>query len=74
MMLKEGNGKQGHTCSNKDCKSTVLQITLTGSLKKWMGHNDQHALFPLEVKLKLRRVAQDTLFVFADQALGPWFH
>jgi glycosyltransferase involved in cell wall biosynthesis len=37
-----------------------------------LGYLDQYLLFPLEVKFKLRECATDTLFVFADQALGPW--
>jgi glycosyltransferase involved in cell wall biosynthesis len=41
-------------------------------IQKWMGYIDQYIIFPLEVKLKLRKSSRDSLFVFADQALGPW--
>ncbi|TAK94143.1 MAG: glycosyltransferase family 1 protein [Aquabacterium sp.] len=43
------------------------------SLAKWAGYIDQYILFPIEVKLRLlpRRQA-NTLYVFCDQALGPW--
>lgn len=39
---------------------------------KWAGYIDQYLLFPREVKQKLKQQAPDTLYVFCDQALGPW--
>ena len=33
---------------------------------------DQYIVFPIEVKLKLLNCSKETLFVFADNALGPW--
>ncbi|KGM40974.1 glycosyl transferase group 1 [Aquabacterium sp. NJ1] len=41
-------------------------------LAKWAGYIDQYVLFPLEVRLRLLAQGKDTLFVFCDQALGPW--
>lgn len=41
-------------------------------IKKWLGYIDQYLVFPLKVKLRLRHCSKDTIFVFADQALGPW--
>ena len=41
-------------------------------LAKWAGYADQYLLFPLWVKLQLYRQPADTLYVFCDQALGPW--
>src|SRR3990167_6764547 len=41
-------------------------------LAKWAGYVDQYLLFPLQVKARLLRHRQGTLFVFCDQALGPW--
>lgn len=43
-----------------------------GAIGKWLGYVDQYILFPRWVKKGLRRVPMDTLFVFCDQALGPW--
>jgi glycosyltransferase involved in cell wall biosynthesis len=40
--------------------------------RKWLGYLDQYLVFPLRVKRALRNLPDDTLFVFADQALGPW--
>jgi glycosyltransferase involved in cell wall biosynthesis len=43
-----------------------------GRFSKWAGYVDQYILFPIWVRKVLRRVSADTLFVFCDQALGPW--
>jgi len=43
-----------------------------GSLAKWAGYADQYLLFPLRVRKALKTTSADTLFVFCDQALGPW--
>jgi glycosyltransferase involved in cell wall biosynthesis len=42
------------------------------SLAKWAGYIDQYLLFPIEIKLRLAKQPLDTLYVFCDQALGPW--
>jgi glycosyltransferase involved in cell wall biosynthesis len=39
---------------------------------KWAGYIDQYILFPFWVRKRLGAVPADTLFVFCDQALGPW--
>jgi glycosyltransferase involved in cell wall biosynthesis len=39
---------------------------------KWAGYIDQYLIFPLEVRKSLASAPADTMFVFADQALGPW--
>jgi len=41
-------------------------------LPKWGLYLDQYLLFPREVRKSLREVSSDALFVFCDQALGPW--
>jgi glycosyltransferase involved in cell wall biosynthesis len=43
-----------------------------GPAAKWAGYADQYLLFPLQVRRQLKRVSDDTLFVFCDQAMGPW--
>lgn len=42
------------------------------SAAKWASYIDQYLIFPMQVRWRLRRQASDTLFVFCDQALGPW--
>jgi glycosyltransferase involved in cell wall biosynthesis len=39
---------------------------------KWAGYIDQYLIFPLQVRKSLASAPPDTMFVFADQALGPW--
>ena len=39
---------------------------------KWAGYLDQYVMFPMWVRRQLKQVPPDTLFVFCDQALGPW--
>lgn len=41
-------------------------------LAKWAGYVDQYLIFPLVAKSRLLRRSDDTLYVFCDQALGPW--
>jgi glycosyltransferase involved in cell wall biosynthesis len=41
-------------------------------LGKWAGYLDQYLLFPLSVRKRVKREPADTLFVFCDQAMGPW--
>jgi glycosyltransferase involved in cell wall biosynthesis len=43
-----------------------------GRFSKWAGYVDQYVLFPIWVRKALKRTSPDTLFVFCDQALGPW--
>jgi glycosyltransferase involved in cell wall biosynthesis len=39
---------------------------------KWGGYIDQYVIFPRRVRKDLAAEPADTIFVFADQALGPW--
>jgi glycosyltransferase involved in cell wall biosynthesis len=39
---------------------------------KYLSYIDQYVIFPFEVKMKLIFQNKETLYVFADQALGPW--
>jgi glycosyltransferase involved in cell wall biosynthesis len=39
---------------------------------KWAGYVDQYLIFPWQVRARLLRQPKDTLYVFCDQALGPW--
>jgi glycosyltransferase involved in cell wall biosynthesis len=40
--------------------------------RKWLEYIDQYLLFPIWVRKQLSGVLADTLFVFCDQAMGPW--
>jgi glycosyltransferase involved in cell wall biosynthesis len=50
----------------------VIKWVPQGRFSKWGGYADQYLLFPIWVRKALRRTSADTLFVFCDQALGPW--
>jgi len=39
---------------------------------KWIGYLDQYLLFPWVLRWHVWRDPADTLYVFCDQALGPW--
>jgi glycosyltransferase involved in cell wall biosynthesis len=41
-------------------------------LEKWFGYLDQFLVFPIKVKYRLLSCSKETLFVFSDNALGPW--
>ena len=41
-------------------------------LAKWAGYVDQYLIFPMVAKSRVLRRSNDTLYVFCDQALGPW--
>ncbi|MGZ9735368.1 glycosyltransferase [Flavobacterium sp. GNP002] len=71
-MLAEGMKQRGHHVQLWTPKSRFYNLPLKGAFKKWLGYVDQYIVFPLEVKFKLKHCGTDTLFVFADQALGPW--
>jgi glycosyltransferase involved in cell wall biosynthesis len=71
-MLLHGMRFRGHQVEVWSPKARFLNLSFGNILKKWFSYIDQYLIFPLEVKLKLSNVAKDTLFVFADQALGPW--
>jgi glycosyltransferase involved in cell wall biosynthesis len=70
-MLQNGMQERGHKVVVWTPKARFYKLPLI-KFKKWLGYIDQYIIFPIEVKLKLRKCSKDTLFVFADQALGPW--
>lgn len=71
-MLQNGMIERGHEIEVWSPKARFFRIPSSDSLKKWLGYIDQYLIFPIEVKFKLINSSKDTLFVFADQALGPW--
>jgi len=71
-MLGDGMLKRGHQINFWSPKARFNKLPVPDSLKKWMGYIDQYIVFPLEARMRMRRCAWDTLFVFTDHALGPW--
>lgn len=70
--LLQGMVSRGHRVEVWAPTSQVSRLAEAPFLKKWLGYVDQFVLFPNEVRNRLRACSVDTLFVFTDQALGPW--
>ena len=71
-MLKSAFEERGHTVTVWSPEAKVQRLFAAGKYAKWAGYIDQYLLFPLRVRKALRAISADTLFVFCDQALGPW--
>lgn len=71
-MLASGMQNRGHEVAVWTPRRIFYNLPFPKALKKWLGYIDQFLIFPLEVKLRLLARSSNTLFVFADQALGPW--
>ncbi len=63
---------RGHDVEIWSPVAFFYRLPVAQHLKKWPGYIDQFLIFPQQVRTRLRRVKSDILFVFADQALGPW--
>lgn len=64
--------QRGHTVEVRRPEARVRQWVPPGRLSKWAGYVDQYLLFPRQLRAAMRRDPSDTLYVFCDQALGPW--
>ncbi len=71
-MIIEGMLKQGHTVESWTARPYFYKLPVPQRFKKWLGYVDQFIVFPLQVKERLKKLSTETLFVFSDQALGPW--
>lgn len=73
-LLADGMRSRNHIVELYTPAAFFYRIPLPGNFKKWLGYIDSLLIFPLKVKIKLRNYPSNTLFVFSDQALGPWVH
>lgn len=72
-MIMVGMKQKGHKVVSWSPRELFFKLAFkTPMLEKWLGYLDQYVFFPIEVKLKLLSCSKDTLFVFSDNALGPW--
>ncbi|MCC5838583.1 MAG: glycosyltransferase family 4 protein [Opitutales bacterium] len=71
-MIRAGMTERAHSVEVWSPRARFFRSDAPRPLRKWLGYLDQFLLFPLEVRRRLRTIPPDTLFVFADQALGPW--
>lgn len=71
-MLANGMKKRGHKVEIWKPRRFFYKLPIPQIFKKWSGYLDQFLLFPIYIKWKLVNCPRNTLFVFADHALGPW--
>ncbi|MBC7489108.1 MAG: glycosyltransferase family 4 protein [Glaciimonas sp.] len=71
-MIASGVQLRGHTVVSWVPQAMFNLLPFGRRFKKWLGYVDQFIIFPLLVKWRLRKMPLDTVFVFSDQALGPW--
>ena len=71
-MLEEAYLLRGHEVKVWSPQPVAYQLVPSGRFSKWAGYVDQYILFPLWVRRQLKKQPSDTLYVFCDQALGPW--
>ncbi|GAB1858086.1 hypothetical protein MHTCC0001_29230 [Flavobacteriaceae bacterium MHTCC 0001] len=71
-MLVNGMENRGHQVAVWSPKPVLVKLSGNNTLKKWLGYIDQYIFFPIQVKRNIRKVDDNTLFVFCDNALGPW--
>lgn len=70
--LANGMKNLGHEVELWAPQPKIYNLPVPGAFKKWMGYVDQYLLFPAWVRKRSQQLDKDALFVFADQALGPW--
>ncbi|RXG12884.1 glycosyltransferase involved in cell wall biosynthesis [Leeuwenhoekiella aestuarii] len=71
-MLAEGMKERGHEVSVWSPRPKAFKLAPTSGLKKYFGYIDQFYFFPKSVRKRLKALDDEVLFVFSDQALGPW--
>ena len=65
--------------TNRNCEVEIwtpsdclYRLPAPSGIKKWLGYLDQYVIFPFKIRRKSVVCGGDVLFVFSDQALGPW--
>lgn len=71
-LLFQGMKHRGHTVQIFSAEAVFFNLPFPVNSKKWLGYIDQYIIFPLKLMIKTRKMPKETLFVFSDQALGPW--
>jgi glycosyltransferase involved in cell wall biosynthesis len=63
---------RGHEVTVLSPAACFHRLAARTRFAKWAGYIDQYLMFPAGIRRLLTRMPGDTLFVFCDQALGPW--
>jgi len=72
MMLQSAFAARGHSVTLWKPQPRLFKWFAGTQFAKWAGYVDQYVIFPWSVRRGLRGCTAQTLFVFCDQALGPW--
>lgn len=70
-MLVVGMKERGHSVDVWQPQPKYHDLPLK-KMKKWLGYLDNYYEFPKQVRERLKNYPKNTLFVFTDNALGPW--
>ena len=71
-LISDGMKSRGHSVNVWTAQPWAYNLPVPTKLKKWLGYIDQFIIFPILLRSRLRKISLDTVFVIADQALGPW--
>jgi len=71
-MLINGMKKRGHHVEVLSPKPFFFGLLRKSRWNKWLGYIDQYIIFPRQVNKLLDNKSKNKLYVFSDQALGPW--
>jgi glycosyltransferase involved in cell wall biosynthesis len=71
-MLANGMKARGHGVEILKPKPFFFRIPAHKGFTKWLTYLDQYLVFPVQTWMQLKKISSDTLFVFTDNALGPW--
>ena len=71
-MLQLSYEARGHHVQILSPTARCYKLFSGSKLAKWAAYVDQYILFPREIRKALKNIPPDAVFVFCDQALGPW--
>lgn len=70
--IRQGLEASGFEVTVLSPKRYFYQVPCPPRLKKWLGYLDQFVIFPIMSHLATKGLPDDTIYIFSDQALGPW--
>jgi len=71
-MLVTGMRNRGHNVQHWTPDPVLSKFTKSRFVGKWLGYIDLFLIFPSKTRIRIKKCKVNTLYVFTDQALGPW--
>lgn len=71
-MIAAGLRERNHEVEIWTAGNFFNRLPAPEPLKKWLGYIDRFVVFPFQFRRQLKKMSAETLFVFADHALGSW--